>query len=306
VQTDPLSDILQVLKPRAYGFRGVDVSGEWSLQFAPYPAMRCYAVRSGECRLWLDGSVTPVHLAAGDFVLLPQGQGVVLGSRAGAPRIDLDRLFETSAGDTATFQGGGEFSGLGGYFEMGDMASTSLLAALPSIVHLRAGADASGLVWLVERLMAELREPRPGGRLIAEHLSQTLLVEALRLHSTTADDQTGNWLTALADPRLSRAIEAMHAAPGERWTLDALARVAGMSRSAFAERFTVTCGEPAIAYLARWRMLLASDRLSHGIPIATIARDLGYGSESAFGAAFRRIMGRSPGRHRTAGSADQR
>jgi AraC-like DNA-binding protein len=296
---DPLSDVLQLLRPRAYGFRGLDIGGDWSLCLPPQPVVRCYALRTGACGLWLDG-VAPVQLAAGDFVLLPQGQGLVMGSRPDAPRVDLERFFTTASGDTAIFEEGGDCRGLGGYFEMTGMAADQLLRALPSVVRLGAGADASGLVWLVNRLMAELRTPRPGGRLIAEHLSQTLLVEALRLHLATAAQRTGTWLAALADPQLARAIEAMHADPGGRWTLDALAKISGLSRSGFAQRFSDACGEPAITYLARWRMMLASDRLARGVPTAIVARELGYGSESAFGAAFRRITGMSPGRFRSA------
>ena len=296
---DPLSDVLQLLRPRAYGFRGLDIGGDWSLCLPPQPVVRCYALRTGACGLWLDG-VAPVQLAAGDFVLLPQGQGLVMGSRPDAPRVDLERFFTTALGDTAIFEEGGDCSGLGGYFEMAGMAADQLLRALPPVVRLGAGADASGLSWLVDRLMAELRTPRPGGRLIAEHLSQTLLVEAFRLHVATAAQRTGTWLAALADLQLARAIEAMHADPGERWTLDALAKLSGMSRSGFAQRFSDACGEPAISYLARLRIMIASDRLARGVPTAIVARELGYGSESAFGAAFRRITGMSPGRFRSA------
>jgi AraC-like DNA-binding protein len=71
-----------------------------------------------------------------------------------------------------------------------------------------------------------------------------------------------------------------------------------MSRSVFAARFTAAGGEPAMSYLGRWRMLLAADRLGQGVSIGVVARELGYGSESAFGAAFRRITGAPPGQSR--------
>ena len=295
---DPLSDILQLVRPRAYGFRGLDVGGDWSMHLPAQQVMRCYAVQAGSCRLWLDGADSSVRLAAGDFVLLPHGHGLVLGSRRDAPEIDLNRFFAMDDGDTARIDGGGACRGLGGYFELSGAATEHLLRSLPPVVHLGGGADAAGLLWLVERLMAEMRIPRPGGRLIAEHLSQTLLAEALRLHLITVGQSAGSWLAVLAEPRLAAAVEAMHAEPGRRWTLDTLARLAGMSRSGFAQRFADISGEPPVSYLTRWRMLLATDRLSRGEPIAMVARDLGYGSESAFGAAFRRTTGTSPGRLR--------
>jgi AraC-like DNA-binding protein len=90
-------------------------------------------------------------------------------------------------------------------------------------------------------------------------------------------------------------ITAMHAEPGRKWTLEALARVAGMSRSRFAVRFKESVGEPAMDYLTRWRMMVASDRLaSDGMSIAVVAPTVGYESESAFGAAFKRVIGTSP------------
>ena len=295
---DPLSDILQLVRPRAYGFRGLDAGGDWSLHLPAQDVMRCYAVQAGSCRLWLEGADSSILLTAGDFVLLPHGHGLVLGNRRDAPAIDLDRFFAMDDGNIATIDGGGACRGLGGYFELSGAATEPLLRSLPPVVHLGVGANATGLLWLVERLMAEMRIPRPGGRLIAEHLSQTLLVEALRLHLTTAGGSAGSWLAVLAEPRLAAAVEAMHAEPGRRWTLDVLAKMAGMSRSGFAQRFADVCGEPPGSYLTRWRMLLAADRLSRGEPIATVARSLSYASESAFGAAFRRTTGQSPGRLR--------
>ena len=87
----------------------------------------------------------------------------------------------------------------------------------------------------------------------------------------------------------------MHQEPSRKWTLESLAAVAGMSRSNFSARFTALVGDPAMEYLTRWRMHLAADRLLHrGTPVAVLADTLGYESESAFGAAFKRVMGQSP------------
>jgi AraC-like DNA-binding protein len=102
-------------------------------------------------------------------------------------------------------------------------------------------------------------------------------------------------LFALADKPMHAVIAAMHAQPERKWTLEALARIAGMSRSSFAVRFKRTVGEPAMDYLTRWRMIVASDRLANrGMPIAVVAPLVGYESEGAFGAAFKRVMGYSP------------
>jgi AraC-like DNA-binding protein len=149
--------------------------------------------------------------------------------------------------------------------------------------------------WYLERMMKVLREPQPGGFLLGQHLAQMMLVEALRLH--IADRVTGGvgWLSALADRQMSAAISAMHEMPGYRWTLQELAERAGMSRSTFALRFKEKVGTSAMDYLTSWRMLRAGDRLvNSGGSVAEVALSLGYESESAFGTAFKRVMGCSP------------
>src|SRR5258708_30011184 len=169
---------------------------------------------------------------------------------------------------------------------------------LPPIVHIRKEADRAALRWSVERMMQELREGRPGGLLVIPDLARMMLVQALRLHLAEGLKGGVGWLFALADKQMGAAISAMHADPGHSWTLQALAARAGMSRSTFALKFKETVGKAPMEYLARWRMLLAGERLANaGDPVSVIALSLGYESESAFSTAFKRIMGRSPRQH---------
>jgi AraC-like DNA-binding protein len=119
-----------------------------------------------------------------------------------------------------------------------------------------------------------------------------ILLQALRRHLDRAD---AGLLKALADEKLNVAISAIHENPAFNWTVQELADLAGMSRSIFAERFKDAVGTAPIDYLIRWRMLLASDRLTNANePISAIAYSLGYDSEGAFSTAFKRVMGRSP------------
>ena len=295
---DPLSEILGLLKPGSYGFRGLDAGGAWAFAFPAADGMKCYAIRSGECWIAIEGLAEPTCLAAGDFVLVPGRSAFRLYSAADAPAIDPARFFPAiPAGGTALLNGGGDCAGVGGFFGFEGPHATMLLGVLPPLVHIRADTTKASLGWLIERLMGELREPRPGGALIAGHLAQTLLIEALRLHLAETSPQRSGWLFALADPKMSGAIVAMHEEPGRRWTLQALARRVGMSRSSFAMRFKDTVGESAMDYLTRWRMIVAADRLATtGASIAAVANAAGYQSESAFGAAFKRIIGHSPRR----------
>jgi AraC-like DNA-binding protein len=295
---DPLSDVLALLKPSTFAFRGLDAGGTWALAFPANDGIKCYAINSGACWLDLENSTAPVRLSAGDVVLLPTGSAFRLYSVGDAPLMDAVGFFAACpAGEIATLNGGGAASGVGGYFDFEGRHADVLLAMLPPIVHIRAEANKAELRGSIERLMGELRAPQPGSSLIAEHLAQTLLIEALRLHLAERSHESAGWLFALADPRMNAVIAAMHSDPGRKWTLQDLARVAGMSRSSFAARFRSAVGEPAMDYLTRWRMMVAANRLAEGnVPIAIVAPAVGYESESAFGAAFKRIIGESPRR----------
>ena len=293
---DPLSEVLSLLKPNSYAFRGLDAGGEWSLEFRAEDGIKCYALNAGECWLELEGGAEPIRFATGDFVLLPKGKAFRLYTSSAAPRIDAETfLLSYPAGEVGVLNGGGGCSGVGGYFGFEGLHADVLLAMLPAIVHIRAEASKATLRWFIERLMGELRQPQPGSSLIAEHLAQTLLIEGLRLHLAERSHDSTGWLFALADRQMFAVIAAMHGEPGRKWTLQALAQIAGMSRSSFAVRFKNTVGEPAMDYLTRWRMLLAADRMSNGgMPISVVAPIVGYESESAFGAAFKRVIGYSP------------
>jgi AraC-like DNA-binding protein len=293
---DPLSDVLALLKPRSYHFRGIDVGAPWSVRFPQSDGLKCYAVVSGQAWLAVEGVADPVRLGPGDCFLLPRGLPFRMASDLALPSVDGKANIGLAAnGGVAVLNGGGDCVGMGGYFAFAGGHADVLLSMLPPIVHLREEADKAALRWCMERLMRELREPRPGGALIAEHLAHLLLVQALRLHMAEGSRGGVGWLFALADRQMSAAIGAMHAEPARRWTLQTLAEVAGMSRSSFAAKFKATVGASPLDYLTRWRMLLASDRLAASRdPISVIAPSLGYASESAFSTAFKRVMACSP------------
>lgn len=293
---DPLSEVLSLLKPASHGFRGLDAGPRWALNFPAWPGLKCYAIERGSCLLWIDGEADAILLEAGDLVMLPRGQAYRLGSGRDVPAADALAFFaEVAPGGVATIDGGGHCAGVGGYFGFAGPDADRLLGVLPPVIHLPGTADTAALRAAIARLMQELRDPQPGGALIAGHLAQTLLIEALRAHLRSPGARGANWLLALADRQIALALAAMHAAPAHPWTLATLGKEAGLSRSGFAARFGAVVGEPALAYLTRWRMTLAADRLLAGTqPVSVIARELGYGSESAFGAAFKRIHGIAP------------
>jgi len=294
---DPLSDVLSLLKPRSYSSGGFDVGGELSIQFPRHEGIKCYAVISGECWLSVDGVPDAVRLQTGDCFLLPGGRPFRLATNLTLTPIDALTLFAAArnGGRIFSFNGGGDCFIAGGHFAFtGDHAGI-LLGVLPPIVHIRKESDKAAMRWSLERMMEELREPQPGGFLVAQQLAYMMLVQALRLHLAEGLRGGVGWLFALADKQMTAAISSMHNDPAHGWTIQKLAERAGMSRSTFALKFKQTVGASPMEYLTRWRMLLAGDRLTNSSdPISVISLSLGYESESAFSTAFKRVMGCSP------------
>jgi len=293
---DPLSEVLALMKPQLHVAGGFAVPNDMAIHFPKHQGVKCYAMLVGQCWLVVEGVPEPVLLQAGDCFLLPRGLPFRL-----ATDIELEPMAYTDAfarlglrsealGVTAgaRFIAGGHFALSGGHAEM-------ILQSLPPIVHIRRESDRAAMRWSLERMREELSDPQPGGSLIAQQLAYMMLIQALRLHLADAASAGRGWLSALADKQMSIAIASMHSDPGAPWTLQSLAERVGMSRSVFALRFRETVGATPMEYLARWRMLLAADRLKNSSDgLSTIAQSLGYESESAFGKAFRRVMGCSP------------
>ncbi len=293
---DPLSDALSLLKPRTYMAGGFEVGGDLAIHFPKHPGIKCYAVVSGQCWLSVEGVPDAVLLTDGDCFLLPRGLPFCLASDLSLTPVDFRTfLAAQGTGEPVSHEKGAGRYIVGGHFALTGSHVDFLLRSLPPIVHIRKESDKAAMRWSLERMKEELREPQPGSSLIAQQLAYMMLVQALRLH--LADRATGGvgWLFALADKQMSAAIACMHDDPGHPWTLQKLAESVGMSRSVFALRFKETVGTAPMEYLTRWRMLLAGDRLKNtDDSISVIAFSLGYESESAFGKAFRRVMGSSP------------
>jgi AraC-like DNA-binding protein len=170
-----------------------------------------------------------------------------------------------------------------------------LARALPALIALPL-ATVPGLDAALELLFAETDRVRCGQRLLADRLFEVVVLKLLRWlldHPQEAGVQPG-LVSGLADPRLARALVAMHDDPGQAWTLDRMAGCAGMSRTAFANAFRETVGQTPADYLANWRIALAQSRLREGRPVKQLAQELGYANPSALSRAFAARTGLSP------------
>lgn len=292
---DPLSDVLSLLKLRSYVSGGFDAGGDWAISFGPHDGIKFHAVVTGSCWISVEGEAS-VQVSAGECFLLPRGRPFQIASDLSVEPIHVSQILPPQPnGRILTYNGGGDYLSIGGYFTLSEGQSELLLNVLPPLLHIRDRPGSVTLNWCVERMRQELLEGQPGDFIVAQQLATIVLVQALRLYLSNRTTEQAGWLSALADKRLCGAIAAMHGAPSQRWTLQALAREAGMSRTAFAVTFKERVGLSPIDYLTRWRMMQAADRLtSTRQSLAEIGLALGYESEKSFGTAFKRVMNCSP------------
>lgn len=171
-------------------------------------------------------------------------------------------------------------------------AANPLLSALPETV-IHDTSDDPELAALIRLLRIEGEDQRCGSDTVLDRLGEVLMVRLLRAQIERGATSAGV-LGGLADPRLSRAIVAVHEAPGRHWRSEDLAEVAGLSLSRFAELFTQTVGDTPMAYLRRWRMTLARQDLEKGERVQTVARRYGYGSSEALNRSFKKQYGTAP------------
>ena len=294
---DPLSDVLSLLRVRNYHSATLSLGGDWAFTFPEREGIKFTAVVKGSCWLQVEGEQQPQRLQQGDCFLMTRGMPFSLYSDMSQPVMNSDGHFQTLAADElALHYGGDDIQLVGGRFDFSGVPTQLLLSSLPSLVHVQANdPQASLLRWALERFTSELQHKRPGRSLMNEHLAHLMLVEVLRTHLATLNSTGIGWFYGLADRNLSVALSAIHAAPAHRWSVQELAQLATMSRSAFALRFKQVVGAAPMEYLTHWRMLLASDRLKNSDDaVSTIAFSLGYESESAFSTAFKRVMSQSP------------
>ncbi len=293
--SDPLAAIITLLRPQAVFSKIVSGAGAWSIRYARYEDPAFCLMLDGSCFLDAD-DVGVLALREGDFVLLPETPGFTLSSDPGIPPIRVAPTYapEVRHGDTA---GPATMRMLGGYFHVDRANARLLVRLLPPAVHVRREeAGATRLHRIVELIAEEADEHLPARDLILERLVEVLLVEALRFRLASAARQEQGLLAGLADPALARALREIHVDVARRWTVEKLARTAGMSRAVFAERFARKVGMPPMQYVLEWRMALAKDLLRRErSALVEVAESVGYQSASAFSTAFARLTGCSPG-----------
>jgi len=290
---DPITDIIALLRPHAAFSKPITGKGEWGVRYRAHGEPGFGIVLRGQCWLAIEGR-EPVLLERGDFVLLPASPAFALSSRPGV---------ECAAGIPSTVgvrhgEPGGEpeFEMLGGTFRLDPGNAPLVLTLLPELIHIRDSGNMARLARIIDLVIDECAAERPGKDMVLQRHLEVMLVECLRRPGVPHGTPPAGLLAGMQDPALARVLRAMHSDVRAKWTVAGLAKLVGMSRSAFAARFSRTVGCAPMEYLLRWRLTLARDELCRGRkPLERLAEELGYESASAFSTAFRRRQGCSPG-----------
>ncbi|MGF1464779.1 MAG: AraC family transcriptional regulator [Sandaracinaceae bacterium] len=304
---DRLTETLHHLRLSGTLYCTAELTAPWGIAIPAFDDVMMFVmVTTGE--LWLEVPGEDARrIGPGSLALLPRGNAHALRSDRTAdltPLHDVPVVPVSEQYETASLGGGGPCTRVTyGIHRFDHAAARRLVELLPAVLQLDAWEGGEGVEWIASTLRLVAREaqaPRPGGEIVVTRLADVLVVQMIRTWLATDQARQG-WLGALRDPRLGRALAAVHRDPAAPWTLPRLAREAGMSRSAFAARFAETVGEPPMAYVTDWRMRLARSLLRDGdTSVGEIAARVGYRSDAAFGRAFKRAFGASPGRVRRA------
>ncbi|MEM7248586.1 MAG: AraC family transcriptional regulator [Acidobacteriota bacterium] len=303
---DVLSDILDATRLRGTLYFTTSLSPPWGIRVPRHGLVaRFHLVARG--RLWvrLEGE-EPTCLETGDLVLVPRGAPHDLLDDPTTPACELDDVLTRSGftGEGTLVHGGEDTDSptrlACGHFTLDEHVEHPLLEHLPSCLILRRGddEDSTRLADLIAQVMREATQGELGCHAVVRRLSEVLFIQALRAWARRSA-QEENGLAALADPQLGASLERLHERPGDPWTLESLARAAGLSRTVFAQRFKEALGMPAMKYLTSWRMQRARRLLVESEQtLEAIAEDVGYESAPALSRVFKRWVGVPPGQYR--------
>ena len=301
---DALSMLLQnvhLFETKYYRLNGV---GNWSYSITRQDTILFYLVMSGG--FCIDVGNGPRETRVGDMIMIPSSHQHVSyalnyhGDEAQA----LDELLINCKEHTLDVKGDGDSESSLILIECKyDKAMIRpLLSMLPAILP-EINDDSDGRFEVIDveiRLLTlEAERERMGKAAVINHWASIMMIECLRVYIESLPEATDNWLIAMKDPFLTKALVAMHESPDQSWTIHKLAEVAGMSRSSFAQRFKEVVGIPPLTYLLDYRLRLAARylRLQQN-SISRISELVGYASDSTFSQAFKRVYGVSPKAYR--------
>jgi len=301
---DVLSDILRAIRLYGSSYFCVEFSAPWGLDEPKSECGTFHVVVRGSAWVTTSEHNSPIFLSAGDIIAFPTGLPHQISGEVGCKLMPGSNALEIIRQNKNPFSNGQNVvTILCGYFKYEKHTIFPLLRDMPAMLHIKSDGEPE-LAWLnnlVKVLASESRLVHPGSSVVVDRLTEVLVIQMLRWHINNKRNSQG-YFQALADEKLSRALSLIHKHPRKDWTLECLGRAVGMSRTAFTNRFTSIVGVGPITYLTQWRMHIANTLLAESNEsMLNIAEQVGYKSEAAFGRAFKKVIGVSPGKVRKKG-----
>ena len=308
---DSLSDILTRLSIKGTLYFRTAFTPPWGVAVPNFENVaRFHYADRGDCMVGLPDTDETVRLAQGDLIIIPHGvrHNLYSGRNPQEQILPLDQVLEKSGydGQGVLVYGGADDRRdtqlICGHFSFAKGASHLIFDRLPSHIHIPNYGESAGR-WMEASLRLigdEVGRNRAGGDLIALKMSEVIFTQAIRTFLEREGDRYVG-LAGFADPQISRALSAFHGDPAGEWSVEGLAREAGLSRTGFAVHFSSKMGMTPMQYLTSWRMQIAcQDLVAEKLSIAEVAARAGYASDSAFSRVFKKEIGISPAAYRTA------
>ncbi len=296
---DTLSAILRNVRLRGSIYFSSRFCSPWGLDIEQGERASFHIVVRGQCWLQLNGESR--KLQGGDIVILPRGAKHQIYDHPDSGCLPGSETIQAiQVGNNPFSSDEEDFDIVCGYFEFDHATDCQILKALPELLHFTQDQRIhfAFLDTALQLVVAEARMREPGRAILLDRVTELLFIQVIRVFIQLNQGST-NIFAALKDRALALALNLMHTTPQAPWTLESLAREAGMSRSRFANHFHKMLGETPMRYLLQCRMQLARQRLEETrSPLNVIAEEVGYTSDSAFKRAFKRFYGTPPSEFR--------
>ena len=297
---DALSTILEATRLRSVVYSKFPLAAPWGLDVVKDENSQFWRLVSGNCTLGSpDGRI--IEMLEGDLVFVPHGSAHWIADKAASLRMPSPEFVKARRAGIPVFNSNGAVTNLiGGHFEFDYQPLHPFLKDLPPIIHIRQYVTENQLLLkqVTQLMLEELNNERPGSSVMLKCLSEIMFINIIRAYLEQAAPQLG-FLSALNDPRISKALKLMQGSPQNNWTLESLASEIGMSRSVFFNQFKKLVHETPLSYLTNWRVRQAQKLLTaDNRNISEISANVGYQSEAAFNRIFKSKTGQTPAVYR--------
>ncbi|MCK7609862.1 AraC family transcriptional regulator [Acinetobacter portensis] len=179
-----------------------------------------------------------------------------------------------------------------GTIKLGIGGKNPITTSLPDLIIVKL-TELNGIEKYIDLIFLESILNKNGNQAVQNRLCEILIIKVLSYCSQYPLTSKGVF-SGLNEPRIAKALHAIHSDPAEPWTVERLAYESNLSRAHFSNLFHQIVGNTPLEYLTIWRLLMAQKFLCQGVTLERIASEVGYSSASALTRAFSKHLGISP------------